>query len=47
MDTSSEIEGFIACGVAVLLFGSNLVPIKKFETGDGKYAIIEYSKAIQ
>lgn len=32
-----EIWGFVAAVVAVLLFGSNFVPVKKFETGDGLY----------
>jgi len=27
--------GFVAIAVASVLFGSNLIPIKKFETGDG------------
>jgi len=27
--------GFIAVAVASVLFGSNLIPVKKFETGDG------------
>lgn len=27
--------GFIACGVAVLFFGSNFIPVKQFKTGDG------------
>lgn len=27
--------GFICAGVAVVFFGSNFVPVKKFETGDG------------
>lgn len=27
--------GFIASIVAILLFGSNFVPLKKYETGDG------------
>jgi len=27
--------GFVAVAVASILFGSNLIPIKKFETGDG------------
>ena len=31
--------GFICAGVAVIFFGSNFVPVKKFETGDGKNAI--------
>lgn len=34
---SSEVLGYIAVIVAVLLFGSNLVPVKKFETGDGVF----------
>lgn len=34
-DTEGEVLGFVACAVAVVLFGSNLVPVKKFETGDG------------
>ncbi|XP_076468462.1 transmembrane protein 144-like isoform X1 [Babylonia areolata] len=29
--------GFIAAGIAVLFFGSNFVPIKKYETGDGVF----------
>jgi len=29
--------GFVAIAVASILFGSNLIPIKKFETGDGVY----------
>lgn len=28
--------GYIGCAVAVFFFGSNWVPIKKFETGDGE-----------
>jgi len=32
----SEFWGFIMAGIAVLFYGSNFVPIKKFETGDGK-----------
>jgi len=30
-------SGFIAAGAAILCFGSNFVPIKKFETGDGVF----------
>lgn len=30
-------EGFLAAGIAVLGFGSNFVPVKKFETGDGMF----------
>lgn len=29
--------GFISSSVAILLFGSNYVPLKKYETGDGNY----------
>ncbi|PNI63349.1 TMEM144 isoform 8 [Pan troglodytes] len=29
--------GYISCFVAILLFGSNFVPLKKFDTGDGNY----------
>lgn len=29
--------GFISSIVAILLFGSNFVPLKKYETGDGSY----------
>jgi len=34
---SGEAIGFAAAGVAILCFGSNFVPIKKFETGDGVF----------
>jgi len=27
--------GYIAIAVAAVLFGSNLIPVKKFQTGDG------------
>ncbi|KAJ8000413.1 hypothetical protein DPEC_G00179880 [Dallia pectoralis] len=29
--------GFISCGVAVLFYGSNFVPVKKMSTGDGLF----------
>jgi hypothetical protein len=32
----SEAWGFSMAGIAILFYGSNFVPIKKFETGDGK-----------
>ena len=35
-DAGPTYVGFICAGVAVLFFGSNFVPVKKFETGDGK-----------
>ena len=34
-DAGPTYVGFICAGVAVLFFGSNFVPVKKFETGDG------------
>jgi len=32
---SSTLVGYVACAISVLFFGSNFVPIKKYETGDG------------
>jgi hypothetical protein len=29
--------GYLSSSVAVLLFGSNFVPLKKYDTGDGNY----------
>ncbi|XP_074650104.1 transmembrane protein 144-like isoform X2 [Tubulanus polymorphus] len=29
--------GYICCAISVLFFGSNFVPVKKFETGDGMF----------
>lgn len=29
--------GFTSSVIAVLLFGTNFVPVKKFDTGDGKH----------
>ena len=40
-DTGTNVPiywGYISCGIAVVFFGSNWVPVKKFETGDGKHA---------
>ena len=31
--------GFIACFLAALFFGSNFIPVKKFETGDGECTV--------
>lgn len=28
--------GFIAAAISILFFGTNFVPVKKFDTGDGK-----------
>ncbi|XP_076117430.1 transmembrane protein 144-like isoform X2 [Mytilus galloprovincialis] len=32
-----ELWGFITAGIAILFFGSNFVPVKKYETGDGMF----------
>ena len=32
-----SVIGFIGIGVAVFFFGSNFIPIKKYETGDGVF----------
>ena len=37
------IWGYISCIIAVLFFGSNWVPVKKFETGDGDLTIRSYT----
>jgi hypothetical protein len=29
--------GFIACGISALFFGSNFIPVKKYQTGDGLF----------
>jgi len=47
-ETSSDIPqawGFISAGIAILFFGTNFAPVKKFDTGDGectKYIMYEY-----
>ncbi|XP_076468464.1 transmembrane protein 144-like isoform X2 [Babylonia areolata] len=38
--------GFIAAGIAVLFFGSNFVPIKKYETGDANMCVVPIFKTI-
>jgi len=35
--SSSSWEGFVGAIVAVVFFGSNFIPVKKFETGDGMF----------
>jgi len=35
VSTVPEWAGFICCALAALGFGSCMVPVKKFETGDG------------
>ena len=34
--------GFLTAGLAILLFGTNFAPVKKFETGDGKSVLLLY-----
>lgn len=35
--TSTEVTyGFVSCAVSVLFYGSNFVPVKKIDTGDGE-----------
>eukprot|EP01012_Entosiphon_sulcatum_P011968 TRINITY_DN1744_c0_g1_i1.p1 TRINITY_DN1744_c0_g1~~TRINITY_DN1744_c0_g1_i1.p1 ORF type:complete len:464 (+),score=70.79 TRINITY_DN1744_c0_g1_i1:1212-2603(+) len=36
-DQKKQAIGFLCAGIAVLCFGSNFVPVKKFETGDGMF----------
>lgn len=31
-----EFWGFITAGIAIVFFGTNFIPVKKFDTGDGK-----------
>lgn len=33
----SKATGFVSCGIAMLFFGSNFAPVKKYETGDGMF----------
>ena len=33
----SETIGFICAAIAVVFFGSNFVPVKKYKTGDGMF----------
>ncbi|KAF6036484.1 TMEM144 [Bugula neritina] len=35
--TLPQYVGYIACVLAAILFGSNFIPVKKFETGDGLF----------
>uniref|UniRef100_UPI00398EB40A transmembrane protein 144-like isoform X4 n=1 Tax=Pristiophorus japonicus TaxID=55135 RepID=UPI00398EB40A len=38
--------GFTACAVSVIFFGSNFVPVKKFDTGDGNVTVVPILKTI-
>ena len=35
-DIYPEYVGFLTAGVAILFYGTNFAPVKKFDTGDGK-----------
>ena len=35
------VEGFVACGIAVIGFGSNFVPVKKIYSGNGIFTRIQ------
>ncbi|PVD34609.1 hypothetical protein C0Q70_05885 [Pomacea canaliculata] len=36
-NTYPEYVGFICAGIAVVFYGSNFIPVKKFDTGDGEF----------
>ena len=36
-DSASEASGYVAVLVATVFFGSNFVPVKRYETGDGMF----------
>ncbi|MEJ1277640.1 transmembrane protein 144 [Cricetulus griseus] len=38
--------GYISSAIAVLLFGSNFIPLKKYDTGDGNIAVVPIIKTI-
>lgn len=38
-NTYPEYVGFICAGIAVVFYGSNFIPVKKFDTGDGEYVL--------
>ena len=37
LKTPSKGLGFVCCGIAILFFGSNFIPVKKFDSGDGMF----------
>jgi len=37
IEVGGTVIGFVCVGVAILCFGSNFVPVKKYETGDGMF----------
>ncbi|KAE8630061.1 hypothetical protein XENTR_v10000678 [Xenopus tropicalis] len=45
--TSAELTiGFISSAVSVVLYGSNFVPVKKFDTGDGNITVVPILKTV-
>ena len=34
--------GYLGAIIAIVLFGSNFVPVKKYDTGDGKSALVSF-----
>ncbi|XP_026885196.2 transmembrane protein 144a isoform X2 [Electrophorus electricus] len=38
--------GFVSCAVSVLFYGSNFVPVKKIDTGDGNITVVPIVKTI-
>ena len=43
-DTIPEYVGFIAVIITILFYGITYAPVKKFDTGDGKYTVQNKSK---
>ncbi|XP_071087351.1 transmembrane protein 144-like isoform X2 [Haliotis cracherodii] len=46
VDDIPQYAGFICCGIASILFGTELIPVKKFETGDGMFFQWVFSTSI-
>lgn len=36
--------GFVSCAVSVLFYGSNFVPVKKIDTGDGELCVYDWER---
>ncbi|ROI16058.1 Transmembrane protein 144 [Anabarilius grahami] len=45
-NSSDLTYGFVSCAVAVVFFGSNFVPVKKIDTGDGNITVVPIVKTI-
>lgn len=41
-DKTPPYVGYVCALVAVIFYGSNFVPVKQFETGDGKLVSFEF-----